>query len=92
MDHSIATLEQCLLNVVEKSADASFILYGDLNATTWNKVATYFELALSRFDATGDSFWLDGFTDNDPPFPRCSKDTRVNVKGHKLLVLCSSFD
>ena len=41
---------------------------------------------------TGRNFWLDGVKNNDPPFQRCSKDTHINVNGHNLLALCSSFD
>ena len=40
---------------------------------------------------TGGNFWLDSFKNNDAPFQSCSKDTHVNVNGHNLLALCSSF-
>ena len=85
-------LEQCLFGTVEKNEDASFILCGDFNARTGNKFPTYFDFASSCFDMTGGNLWLDGFKNNDPPFQRCSKNTNVNVNGHNLLALCSSFD
>ena len=91
-DNGITKLEQCLLGIVEKNEDASFILCGDFNARTGNKVPIYFDFASSCFDTTGVNFWLDGFKNNDPPFQRCSKDAHINVNGHKLLALCSSFD
>ena len=91
-DNGITMLEQCLLGIVEKNEDASFILCGDFNARTANKVPTYFDFASSCFDMTGRNFWLDGVKNNDPPFQRCSKDTHINVNGHDLLALCSSFD
>ena len=41
---------------------------------------------------TWGNFCPDTFKNNDPPFQRCSKDTHINVNGHDLLALCSSFD
>ena len=91
-DNGITMLEQCLVGIVEKYEDAPFILCGDFNARTGNKFPTYFDFASSCFDMTGGNLWLDGFKNNDPPFQRCSKDAHINVNGHKLLALCSSFD
>ena len=91
-DNGITMLERRLFGIVEKNEDASFILCGDFNARTGNKVPTYFDFASSCFNMTGGNFWLDGFKNNDPPFQRRSKDTHINVNGHNLLALCSSFD
>ena len=76
-DNGITMLQQCLLGIVEKNEDASFILCGDFNARTGNKVPIYFDFASSCFDTTGVNFWLDGFKNNDAHFQSCSKDTHV---------------
>ena len=55
-DNGITMLEQCLLGIVEKNEDASFILCGDFNARTGNKVPIYFDFASSCFDMTGGNF------------------------------------
>ena len=55
-DNGMTMLEQCLLGMVRKHEDASFILSGDFNARTGNKVPTYFDFASSCFDMTGGNF------------------------------------
>ena len=64
-DNGIAMWEQCLLSILEKNEDASFILCGDLNARTGSKVPSYFDFASSCFEAVGSNFWLDNDTSND---------------------------
>ena len=91
-DNGIAMLEQCLLSILEKNEDDSFILCGDLNARTGSKVPSYFDFASSCFEAVGGNFWLDNDTSNDLSSKRCSRDIQANEYGHNFLVLCSSFD
>ena len=91
-DNSIAMLEQCLLSILEKNEDTSFILCGDLNARTGSKVPSYFDFASSCFEVAGGTFWLDNNTSNDLSSKCCSRDIQENEYGHNLLVLCSSFD
>ena len=49
-------LEQCLLSILEKNEDASFILWGDLNARTESKVPSYFDFVSSCFEAVEGNF------------------------------------
>ena len=84
-------LEQCLLSILQKNEDASFILCGDLNARTGSKVPSYFDFASSCFEAAGGNFWLDNDRSNDLCSKSCSRDVQENEYGHNLLVLSSSF-
>lgn len=91
-DNGIAMLEQCLLDIVEKHEDASFILCGDLNARTANNIPSYFDFSPLGFDAVANNLGPDGITDHDLPFQRCSQDIHKNVYGQYLLGLCSTFE
>ena len=90
-DNGIAMVELCLLSILEKNDDASFILCGDLNARTGSKVPSYSDFASSCFEAVGGNFWLDNNASNDLSSKRCSRDIQENEYGQNLLVLCSSF-
>ena len=81
-------LEQCLLGIVEKNEDAAFILCGDFNAGAGKKAPIYSDFTIILFRRDWGYVLLDGFKNNDSPFQRCSKDTHVNLNGHKLLALC----
>ena len=49
-------LEQCLLSILEKNEDVSFILCDDLNARTGSKILSYYDFASSCFEVVGGNF------------------------------------
>lgn len=91
-DNGISMLEQCLLEILQQNEDATFILCGDFNARTANKVPSYVDIALSRVDNSSGNFWNRDWENYEAYSRRWSQDTGENMYGEKLLRLCSCFD